>query len=84
MFIRPCVAYDNKVKKIIGAILVLIFFVMAITVFVGYFIMGIKSADSSLWPFGLKLTFGLCFLILVIIGLYKLLQDMKIPEEDGR
>jgi hypothetical protein len=80
-FIRPSGVY--KMKKIVGIIAILIFIIIAIATFTAYEL-GIKTADSTLWPFGFKLTVGLCFLIYMIIYLHKLFQDMKIPEEDGR
>jgi hypothetical protein len=83
VFIRPSDVYNIKIKKIVGIIAILIFVIIAIAAFVLYE-MGIKSADSSLWPFGIRLTVGLCFLTYMIIYLHKLFQDMKIPEEEGR
>ena len=80
-FIRPSGVY--KMKKIVGIIAILIFIIIAIATFTAYEL-GIKTADSTLWPFGFKLTVGLCFLIYMIIYLHKLFQDMKIPEEEGR
>ena len=84
IFIRPGVVHKNKMNKVIGVILSLIALIIVISGFVGYFVMGAKSADSSQWPFAFKLTLGLCFLTGMVVMLYKLLQDMKIPEEDGR
>jgi hypothetical protein len=75
--------YTFKTKRAKVIILILVILIIAILEFEAYF-MGVKSADSSQWPFALKLSFGLFFLICMVVMLYKLLQDMKIPEEDGR
>jgi hypothetical protein len=83
MFIRSG-GYTFKMgKRAKVIILSSVILIIAILEFEAYF-MGVKSADSSQWPFALKLSFGLFFLICMVVVLYKLLQDMKIPEEDGR
>jgi len=81
-FIRPSDVYKFKMKTIAWIIAILSSIIIAIDTFKLYK-MGFKSADSSLWPFEIRLTVGLCFLTMMIFFLYKLFFDMRIPEENG-